>query len=365
MNNDHLITRIAAIKAAHPGNLMARHFSAEYYASLTPEEQESFTAVIRSGLENPDSQMGAYAMSGEDYDRFAPQLEPMIRDYHNIAPDTPILQTHDWGRGGEPCDLSTIDPSLSDASMRVRVARNAADFPLPGAMSQADRVAFEDRMVEVFQSLIDHPAFGGRYLSLTPGSPHEIDEQEYTRRVAAHQMFKDMSADAYLNAAGISGHWPHGRGIYISEAEDFLVWVGEEDHLRIMAMQRGSNLDALFIRLQFGLAKIQKLAPAFATSPRFGAVTSCPTNIGTGMRASLHLKLPNLTSNGTDLATLKTHAKRLKLSIRGIGGEHTDAGADGLVDISPSARLGVTEREIMQAIYDGVAELWKLETADT
>lgn len=49
-------------------------------------------------------------------------------------------------------------------------------------------------------------------------------------------MFKDMSKDEFLLAAGIAEDWPHGRGCYISEDKEFIIWVGEEDHLRIMAM---------------------------------------------------------------------------------------------------------------------------------
>lgn len=81
------------------------------------------------------------------------------------------------------------------------------------------------------------------------------------------------------------------------------------------------------------------------------------------MRASLHMKLPRLTSGGQDLSALKASAKELGLAVRGAGGEHSAAGSDGLVDISPSARLGVTEMQIMRRLYDGAAKLWEMETA--
>ena len=81
------------------------------------------------------------------------------------------------------------------------------------------------------------------------------------------------------------------------------------------------------------------------------------------MRASLHVKLPNLCANDPKLTRITNEAKKLGLAIRGAGGEHSGAGAGGLVDISPSARLGVTEMQIMQRLYDGVFALWKLEKA--
>merc|ERR1712026_660256 len=91
----------------------------------------------------------------------------------------------------------------------------------------------------------------------------------------------------------------------------------------------------------------------FAKSDQYGYVTSCPSNLGTGMRASVHVKLPNLTSDGTD-AKAKAVAKPLGLSVRGTGGEHTPIGKDGTVDISPQARLFIKESEIIEALYKGI-----------
>ena len=63
-------------------------------------------------------------------------------------------------------------------------------------------------------------------------------------------MFKDMSADSYLVTAGIAADWPFGRGCYVSEDKGFIIWVGEEDHLRIMCMKKGTVLNEVFDRLK-------------------------------------------------------------------------------------------------------------------
>jgi creatine kinase len=363
MDNDNISQTIREIRAQNPNSLMARYFDEGYYNSLDKAAQEHLNKIIMTGIVNPNSQMGAYAMEPQDYDLFSALLEPMIRDFHAIDAAEKFSQLHDWDTESKSCNLGVIDERLKDVSMRVRVARNVSTFPLPGAMTKDDRLNFESMMARAFSKLSKDPTFDGKYLSITPGSPYEISEEEYNERVAAHQMFKDMSSDPYLNAAGISSDWPYGRGIYISRTEDFLVWVGEEDHLRIMAMQVGGDLNALFERLRIGLMRIENMTPAFAKSKSFGNVTSCPTNLGTGMRASLHVKLPKLTNNGQDLNLLKHEAKALGLAVRGAGGEHSDAGQGGLVDISPTARLGVTEMEIMQSLYDGVAKLWAMEVS--
>ena len=263
MTSEKIIARIKEIREKHPGNLMARHFKEEYFNSLDKHLQNQLTKIILTGIKNPDSQMGAYAMNPQDYDVFSSMLDPMIRDFHSISPEIEISQKHDWNTNKVNCDLGMIDPQLKDISMRVRVARNVSTYPLPGAMTKEQRTNFEDIVAKAFIKLSQDSDFGGSYLSITPGSPNEIDKAEYDRRVAAHQMFKDMSADPYLNVAGISSDWPHGRGIYISRDEDFLVWVGEEDHLRIMAMQRGGNLNTLFERLSQGVAILEKIIPFF------------------------------------------------------------------------------------------------------
>jgi protein-arginine kinase len=172
--------------------------------------------------------------------------------------------------------------------------------------------------------------------------------------VDEHIMFKDMSVDSYLVTAGIAADWPNGRGCYVSADKEFIIWVGEEDHLRIMCMKKGTILNEVFDRLKTAVDVVEsKIEGGCAISPDFGVVTSCPTNIGTGMRASLHLAIPNLCADGTEKKA-KLIAKPLGLSVRGMGGEHTPIGKDGTVDISPSARFCITEAEIVTALYKGV-----------
>ena len=111
-----------------------------------------------------------------------------------------------------------------------------------------------------------------------------------------------MSKDDFLLSAGISRDWPHGRGCYVSEDKEFIIWVGEEDHLRIMCMKKGTLLNEVFDRLKDAVDIVEELIEGgCAKSASFGVVTSCPTNVGTGMRASVHIKLPNLTKDGTGI----------------------------------------------------------------
>ena len=105
-------------------------------------------------------------------------------------------------------------------------------------------------------------------------------------------MFKDMAADTYLASAGIADDWPYGRGCWQSDDKQCIVWFGEEDQLRIMCMKRGTKLNEVFDRLKTMLDTIESIdGITFATSSKYGYVTSCPSNLGTGMRASVHVEI--------------------------------------------------------------------------
>jgi len=125
-------------------------------------------------------------------------------------------------------------------------------------------------------------------------------------------------------------------------------------------MKKGTVLNEVFDRLSGACDVVEGASGKFAHSKTFGYVTSCPTNLGTGMRASLHIKLPNLTKDGTD-AKAKAILKPLGLSVRGLGGEHTPIGADGTIDVSPSARLHIEEAEIICALYEGIEKVLRAE----
>ena len=217
------LDKIAKIKVSNPTNLAIKHFDREYFEGLSSEDKEGFMAVIQTGIDNPDSGMGCYAMQPDDYQRFKPFFIEVLSEYHKVPKDA--VHKNNWdlsGAKGLPADgkLNLTALGLPALSMRVRTGRNLADFPLPGAMTREDRVNLEKKMCVAFEELIKDPAYGGRYYSLTPGHPSQIDEAKYKELVADHIMFKDMSADPYLTSAGISGDWPYGRGCYVSKDKD-------------------------------------------------------------------------------------------------------------------------------------------------
>ena len=202
--------------------------------------------------------------------------------------------------------------------------------------------------------------FGGRYYSLTPGRPDSIDDAEYKKLIKEHLMFKDMAADPYLNIAGISGDWPFGRGTYISNDRRVSIWCNEEDHLRVTVLCNTTTLNEPFNLLNATLKELETVpGVVFKRSDEFGYVTSCPSNLGTGMRASVMCCLPYLTADAsTDKAS--AIAKPFGLSVRGSGGEHTPV-VGNMVDISPSARFGIAEKEILRRLFEGIKAMMEEE----
>ena len=109
--------------------------------------------------------------------------------------------------------------------------------------------------------------------------------------IADHFLFKE--GDRFLDACGLNRNWPEGRGIFHNNEKTFLVWVNEEDQLRIISMQPGADIGAVFTRLAKAAAHIETVAK-FSHDEHLGYITSCPTNLGTALRASVHIALPKL-----------------------------------------------------------------------
>ena len=118
--------------------------------------------------------------------------------------------------------------------------------------------------------------------------------------------------------------WPEGRGIFHNESKTFLLWVNEEDQTRIISMQQGGDVKGVFERLARGIAAVEASVKAesgkvYALSEQYGYIHSCPTNLGTGMRASVHVDLPGWTKESVD--KLKARCEELCVQPRGTKGE--------------------------------------------
>jgi len=233
-------------------------------------------------------------------------------------------------------------------STRIRVARNLAGYPLC-QINRQQRLEVEALVTKGLSTF--EGELKGKYYSLATMTPAEKKQL-----IEDHFLFK--GGDKYLQSCGLENDWPEARGIFHNDAKTFLVWVNEEDQLRIISMQNGSNIRQVFERLSVASAKLEAIAK-FANDSHLGYITSCPTNLGTGMRASVHIMLPKLAKNQSKFDAI---AARYYVQIRGIHGEHTESD-DGTFDISNLRRLGRNEVELTQDMYNGVKALIKAEKA--
>jgi creatine kinase len=298
-------------------SLANKHFTrevAEWARMLSDAQQQRLLNVMIAGLCNSDASIGVYATSPEDYSDFGFFLEPLIRDYHAI--DGSARQSHNWQTPLGKFVLTEIDPNFEAVSMRARVARTVRRWKLPPSMSKTDRVKFETMMERVFAGF----GIEGQYYSLTPGHKSFISNEEANNLRAQHYLFNDMSTDRHLTSAGVASDWPYGRGMWLSGDRTKMIWVGEEDHLRIISIIDGVDLGEVDASLHQLLSKIEKSGIEFVEHPVYGVITTCPSNMGTGKRLSVLAKFPHISEGVTNEKRLKEEAERLGLQARGVAG---------------------------------------------
>jgi hypothetical protein len=115
---------------------------------------------------------------------------------------------------------------------------------------------------------------------------------------AAGFLFQKPTPNNVLANCGAARDWPDARGIFHNKDKTFLVWVNEEDHMRCIAMENGGNVKNVFARFARAINSVEKSLNksgfGYAHSEHLGYITTCPSNVGTGLRGSVMLKLPKL-----------------------------------------------------------------------
>jgi protein arginine kinase len=132
--------------------------------------------------------------------------------------------------------------------------------------------------------------------------------------------------------------------VAVAENETLSIMVNEEDHLRVQVLRSGLQLEEAWDQINKVDDKIEASLD-WAFHPRFGYLTACPTNVGTGIRVSVMLHLPALKLTG-EIEKVFRAAKDMRLAVRGLYGEGTEATGD-FYQISNQTTLGKTEEEII------------------
>lgn len=209
-------------------------------------------------------------------------------------------------------------------STRIRLARNITDYPFPSRMNDLQRQELNERIGKVLSTADTAP------LSFTYFDMEQTDDAVRWSMVERHLVSPQFA------------RYPEGRYLYLSEDERVSIMVGEEDHLRIQVLTAGLDPTE-------GLALAQKMdgifdrAFRYAFDQQLGYLTECPTNLGTGLRASVMLHLPALRRNGS-IARISSTVSKLGLTVRGAYGEGTDPAGD-FYQLSNQITLGISEEE--------------------
>jgi creatine kinase len=361
----------AALKNA-TGELILRDLlTKEMYDKFKDEKTAlgvTFDKCIKGGIDRAQlgqdwnvGKVGVLFGDAECATKFRELMHPIIVARH----DNPALPHPPPNLDGAKLnDHTKIDASYV-ISTRVRTGRSISGFPLPPSISADQRKELEGIVTKALSKL--EGELKGDYYPLAGSNtyapkPNGIDEETEKRLIADHFLFQAPDEPMLLSWR-MERDWPHARGIYHNEAKSALVWVCEEDHLRIISMEKGYNIRAVFDR--FGNlvkaveAACKEVGRGLEISEQYGNILSCPSNCGTGLRASMMIKIPLASKQ----ASFKSWLAERKLQARGSGGFASAAADDGIRDVSNVDRMGKDEVQLVNEMIDGVTALiqWEKE----
>ena len=229
----------------------------------------------------------------------------------------------EWLRGKGPMHDVVI-------STRLRLARNVADMPFLTKCSRLQQHELELRL----RTRILDAGIASEMLYVDVQNADEMDRQLLVER---HRISRQH------------GEASHPRGVGISADETGAIMVNEEDHLRIQVLRSGLELDDAFTEVN-RIDDLLEDGLDYAFHSRYGYLTACPTNVGTGMRVSVMLHLPALKMTG-EIEKAFRAARDMKLAIRGLYGEGTEATGD-FFQISNQTTLGKSEGDFVREFQE-------------
>lgn len=220
---------------------------------------------------------------------------------------------------------------------RVRLARNVAGIPFPSGMTAEQGDSIAQSVMGAVRRSADFK--NSKYIQL-----RSIDETNRQELVERHLASRDLICN------------PDVGSILLSCDETVALMINEEDHLRIQGLLPGLQIEEAAQKALGAEAAIEKCVP-FAFDETLGYLTACPTNVGTGMRASVMVHLPALKHIGM-LKVLIDSVVKAGLAVRGIYGEGSEALGD-MFQISNQITLGISEDDItstMKAVCDQIMD---------
>ncbi len=226
-------------------------------------------------------------------------------------------------------------------STRVRLARNLQQYPFPGRATVQEKAEIENKIRD---ALISGNSAAAKQFSFVPLD--SLSEEEAVSLVERHIVSPEFISDR------------RGKALLLSEDEGSSIMINEEDHLRIQVMKEGLSLKEAAEsadRLDTLLGESLR----FAFDPELGYLTQCPTNLGTGMRASVMLHLPALTESGA-MSRISSNLAKLGMALRGSYGEGSQI-TGAMYQLSNQITLGLSEAEAIDNLSAITAQVIEQE----
>jgi protein arginine kinase len=224
---------------------------------------------------------------------------------------------------------------------RVRLARNLDHYPFPHRMNaQQSRLAADEITQAFFHGDKERKR---NYLVVDLDTMSEEDQQALAEK-------RLISADLAQKGKN--------RRVIISRDESISIMINEEDHIRIQSMQPGLNLEEAYTAAA-GAALILEGSLSMAYSENYGFLTACPTNTGTGMRASVMAHLPGLAMSGR-FKDVAESLSQMSFAVRGHYGEHSKSQGH-LVQVSNQLTLGISEDDLINDLKRMLLQLIEQE----
>jgi protein arginine kinase len=224
-------------------------------------------------------------------------------------------------------------------SSRIRLARNLAELPFPHSCSSAQRDDVIERVLEAAARttlLKDAHVFIGAALE-------PLDRQ--------FLMERHLVSPEFIQHEGPSA-------LLVSNDQSCAIMINEEDHLRMQILQPGMQLAHTWAQMDQLDNELEQTLP-YAFSSRYGYLTACPTNVGTGLRASVMLYLPALV-HARKIGGMISAVGKVGVAVRGLYGEHSDARGN-LFQVSNQITLGRGELDIVQQLAQIVERIMRHE----
>lgn len=246
--------------------------------------------------------------------------------------DSLTQQSGDWLRGTGPESDVVV-------STRIRLARNISEFPFNTRTDEDIRAKIVDQVRAALSDLA------------VPTVLHYIDVSELSETERHFLVERQLISRELAEGDG-------PRGVAISRNELESVMVNEEDHLRLQVLASGLNLQDCWSRID-QLDDAFEDSLTFAFHEQYGYLTACPTNVGTGIRASVMLHLPALVQT-REIQKVFHSLQKINLAVRGLYGEGSQAMGD-FYQISNQYTLGLSEQQVLDKLSSVIPRILDYE----